>query len=55
MNTIDATKKIRERIRRNPALTVRKLGADLGVAKTTVHRIIKKDLGMRAFKKKEGR
>lgn len=45
-------KAVRERIRRNPSQTQRKLAFDLGVSKSSIQRIIKSDLHMRAFKKK---
>lgn len=46
-------KKVRERIRRNQHQTVRKLAVDLKVSKSLVHNVIKKDLGMKAYKKKK--
>ena len=46
-----AVKCIREKIRRNPARSQRKLASANSVSQTTVHRIIKEDLHMSAFKR----
>lgn len=46
-------KKIRERIRRNRQRSLRKLAADMKISKSSVHNIIHKDLGMKAYKKRK--
>lgn len=43
----------RERIRRKPQRSVRKMATDLNVSKTTMHRVLKDDLGCQAFKKRK--
>lgn len=52
VRTAENIKKVRERIRRNRHQTVRKLAKDLKVSRSSMHNIIQKDLGMRAYKKK---
>lgn len=53
VRTSDAIKKVRERIRRNCHQSQRKLAADLNMSKTSIFNIIKKNLKMRAYKKKK--
>lgn len=43
---------VRERVRRNPAVSTRKLGKSLGMSHQSAHLILKKDLGLKAFKKR---
>ena len=46
-------KKVRERIRRNPAQSMRKIARDLKLPKSSVHEIATKDLQLKAFKKQK--
>ena len=45
-------KVVRERIRRNCAVSTRKLGNQLGMSHQSVHLLIKNDLGFKAYKKR---
>lgn len=47
------TERIRERIRRKSQRTVRKMAADLNVSRSSMHNILRKDLGLQAFKKRK--
>lgn len=51
IRTPEVIKAVRERIRRNPARSGRKLGKDFKVGKTTMKIILKQDLGLKAYKK----
>jgi len=53
VRTSNFVKVIRERIRRNPRRSQRKLAADLKVSKGTVQNVLKKDLGLKAYKRKK--
>lgn len=44
-------KRVRERIRRNPAQSGRKIAKQLNMSKSSMHRILKIDLGLHAYKK----
>lgn len=44
-------KTVRERVRRNCAVSTRKLGKSLGISHQTAHLILKEDLGLKAYKK----
>lgn len=45
------TKNVRERIRLNPERSVRQMAREMKVPVTSMHRIVRKRLGMKAFKK----
>ena len=44
-------KRVREKVRRNPARSMRKLAKEEGVSHTTMQRIVKKDLNLIPYKK----
>lgn len=44
---------LRERVRRDPAKSTRKLAADLNISHQSVHRILKRDLKFKAYKKQK--
>lgn len=46
-------KVVRERLRRNPARSIRKLAAELNMSTSTTHRLLHEDLRMRPFKKRK--
>lgn len=46
-------KTVRERVRRKSQRSVRKMAADLNVSKSTMHNVLKQDLGCQAFKKRK--
>lgn len=51
VRTPQAIKVVRERIRRNPERSGRKLASELGMSKTSMQLLLKSDLKMRAYKK----
>ena len=48
-----AKRKIADRLRRNPAQSVRKIAREIGIPKSTVQDIVRRDLKMRARKKEK--
>lgn len=44
-------KRVRDRLRRNPCQSVRKIGRALGINKSSIHEITKYDLGLKGYKK----
>lgn len=52
VRTPELIKVVRERIRRNPARSARKLAKELNVGPNNINRILHEDLGLRAFKKR---
>jgi transposase len=53
VRTEKVIKQVRERFRRNPAQSARYVAKDMGLARTTMQLILKKDLGMTAYKKQK--
>jgi transposase len=53
VRTSGTIKIIRERIRRNPATSARKLARNLNIPKTTVLRVLHEDLKLKAYKKQK--
>lgn len=53
VRTIKVVKAVRERIRRNPAQSGRKMAKDMEISKTTMQRLLKDDLGLTAYKKQK--
>jgi inhibitor of nuclear factor kappa-B kinase subunit alpha len=51
VRTPHAVKLVRERIRRNPNQSGRKMARQLGVSQSSMQRILKKDLGLTAYRK----
>lgn len=49
----ELVKKVRERIRRNPAQSMNKVAKDLKISQRTIGRVLKEDLHMKAFKKQK--
>lgn len=53
IRTKKTVKKVRERIRRNPAQSMNKIAKDLNVSQTTIRRLVKDDLHMKPYKKQK--
>ena len=53
VRTAALKKRVRERIRRNPRVYMRKMAKELKVARRTVQKVVKCDLRMRCFKRKK--
>ncbi|KAI6648699.1 MhmaT1 transposase [Oopsacas minuta] len=52
--TTSALKKVvRERIRRNPHRSMRKMALELNISRRAIQKVVKRDLGMRSFKRKK--
>ena len=52
VRTAAMKKRIREKVRRNPSRSIRQLAKDEAVSRSTMWRVIRKDLGMFPFKKR---
>jgi transposase len=50
--TRQVIKAVRERIRRNPAQSARRMAKSLGLARETMRRVLNQDLGLNAYKKR---
>lgn len=53
VRTPEKIKAVRERIRRNPARSERKLAHEFNTSSTTIHCLLHEDLGVRPFKKRK--
>lgn len=53
IRTKNVIHRVRERIRRNPERSIRKLAADLQISNGSAHNILKMDLGLTAYKKRK--
>ena len=53
VRTRQKIKVVKERVRRNPARSIRKMAKDLNISECTMRRILHEDLGLRAFKKRK--
>lgn len=53
VRTKSVIKAVRERIRRKPGRSIRKLVADLDIKRGSIHNILKVDLGCKAYKKRK--
>src|SRR5690349_20289681 len=50
VSTKAAIKNVRERLRRNPARSIRKLSKEVSISRTSLQRIVKNRLAMKAYK-----
>ena len=46
-------KLIRDRVRRNPRRSMRKMASELGVSRTSVHKIVNRSLGLSSYKRRK--
>ena len=53
VTTPNVRKAVREQIRRNPRRSMRKMASVLNISRKSVQRIVRKDLGMKSFKRKK--
>ena len=53
VRTAALKKRVRERIRRNPRVSMRKMANELKVARRTVQKVVKRDLRMRCLKERK--
>ena len=50
VRTPELIKRVREKIRRNPRRSMRKLAKDHNVGVTTMHKLVREDIGVKPFK-----
>ena len=50
VQTISKTKNVAQRIRRNPARSMRKMAKEMKMSRESMRRLVREDLGMKAYK-----